>query len=31
MKFIAFGGDSGTYDMGLQELSGAMERGHQLL
>jgi pyruvate ferredoxin oxidoreductase beta subunit len=31
MKFIVFGGDGGTYDMGLQSLSGAMERGHQLL
>lgn len=26
-KFIAFGGDGGTYDIGLQSLSGAMERG----
>ena len=24
-KFIAFGGDGGTYDIGLQSLSGAME------
>ena len=31
MKFIAFGGDGGTYDIGFQALSGAMERGHQLL
>jgi pyruvate ferredoxin oxidoreductase beta subunit len=30
-KFIAFGGDGGTYDIGLQSLSGAMERGHQML
>ncbi len=30
-KFIAFGGDGGTYDIGLQSLSGAMERGHNLL
>jgi pyruvate ferredoxin oxidoreductase beta subunit len=30
-KFIAFGGDGGTYDIGLQSLSGAMERGHQIL
>ncbi|WDC85099.1 thiamine pyrophosphate-dependent enzyme [Caloramator sp. mosi_1] len=30
-KFIAFGGDGGTYDIGLQSLSGAMERGHDLL
>ena len=27
MKFIAFGGDGGTYDIGFQALSGAMERG----
>ena len=26
--FIAFGGDGGTYDIGLQSLSGALERGH---
>lgn len=26
-KFLAFGGDGGTYDIGLQSLSGAMERG----
>ena len=25
-KFITFGGDGGTYDIGLQSLSGAMER-----
>ena len=30
-KFIAFGGDGGTYDIGLQSLSGAMERGHDML
>lgn len=29
--FIAFGGDGGTYDIGLQSLSGTMERGHNLL
>ena len=29
-KFICFGGDGGTYDIGLQALSGAMERGHDL-
>lgn len=29
-KFIAFGGDGGTYDIGLQALSGAMERGHDM-
>jgi pyruvate/2-oxoacid:ferredoxin oxidoreductase beta subunit/NADPH-dependent glutamate synthase beta subunit-like oxidoreductase/ferredoxin len=31
IKFIAFGGDGGTYDIGLQSLSGAMERGHKML
>jgi formate dehydrogenase major subunit len=31
VKFIAFGGDGGTYDIGLQSLSGAMERGHNML
>ncbi|TKJ47135.1 hypothetical protein CEE34_05420 [Candidatus Aerophobetes bacterium Ae_b3a] len=31
IKFIAFGGDGGTYDIGLQALSGVMERGHNLL
>jgi pyruvate ferredoxin oxidoreductase beta subunit len=31
MKFIAFGGDGGTYDIGLQSLSGAMERGHNMV
>ena len=31
VKFIAFGGDGGTYDIGLQSLSGAAERGHQFL
>ncbi len=29
-KFIAFGGDGGTYDIGLQSLSAAMERGHDM-
>ena len=28
IRFIAFGGDGGTYDIGLQALSGALERGH---
>lgn len=28
---IAWGGDGGTYDIGLQALSGAMERGHNML
>ena len=27
-KFITIGGDGGTYDIGLQSLSGALERGH---
>ena len=31
VKFLAFGGDGGTYDIGLQALSGAAERGHQFL
>ncbi len=31
IKFIAFGGDGGTYDIGLQSLSGAIERGHDFL
>lgn len=30
-KFIAFGGDGGSYDIGFQSLSGAMERGHNML
>ena len=28
IRFLAFGGDGGTYDIGLQSLSGALERGH---
>jgi pyruvate ferredoxin oxidoreductase beta subunit len=28
---IVFGGDGGTYDIGLQALSGAIERGHRFL
>ena len=31
IKFIAFGGDGGTYDIGLQSLSGTLERGHNIL
>lgn len=31
MKFVAFGGDGGTYDIGFQSLSGAMERNHDLV
>jgi len=31
LKFIAFGGDGGTYDIGIQALSGALERGHKMM
>lgn len=31
IKFIVFAGDGGTYDIGLQALSGALERGHDFL
>ena len=31
INFIAMGGDGGTYDIGFQSLSGAMERGHNML
>ncbi|NLS45349.1 MAG: pyruvate ferredoxin oxidoreductase [Firmicutes bacterium] len=31
IQFIAIGGDGGTYDIGLQSLSGAMERGHDMV
>jgi pyruvate ferredoxin oxidoreductase beta subunit len=31
VKFLAFGGDGGTYDIGFQALSGAMERGHDMM
>lgn len=31
VNVVAFGGDGGTVDIGLQSLSGAMERGHNLL
>ena len=31
VKFMAVGGDGGTYDIGLQSLSGAMERGHNMV
>ena len=27
-KILAIGGDGGTYDIGFQSLSGALERGH---
>lgn len=30
-KFLTIGGDGGTYDIGLQSLSGAMERGHDMV
>lgn len=30
-KFITFGGDGGTYDIGFQSLSGAMERNHDMV
>lgn len=31
VTFVVFGGDGGTYDIGLQSLSGALERGHHFL
>ena len=31
IKFVAFGGDGGSYDIGLQSLSGALERGHKFV
>jgi pyruvate ferredoxin oxidoreductase beta subunit len=31
IKFLGTGGDGGTYDIGLQALSGAMERGHDIV
>lgn len=31
IKFIAFGGDGGTYDIGFQALSGMLERRHSCL
>jgi len=31
VKTVAIGGDGGTVDIGLQALSGAMERGHDML
>jgi pyruvate ferredoxin oxidoreductase beta subunit len=31
VKFLVVGGDGGSYDIGLQSLSGALERGHQFL
>jgi len=31
IRFVAFGGDGGTYDIGIQALSGAIERGHNFM
>lgn len=31
IKFVNFAGDGATYDIGLQSLSGAMERGHNMM
>lgn len=31
IKFLAIGGDGGTTDIGLQSLSGALERGHDFV
>ncbi|HPN96666.1 MAG TPA: thiamine pyrophosphate-dependent enzyme [Candidatus Moranbacteria bacterium] len=31
IKFVTFAGDGGTYDIGFQSLSGALERGHNFL
>jgi len=31
VTFVVFAGDGGTYDIGLQSLSGALERGHHFL
>ncbi|PIU61182.1 pyruvate ferredoxin oxidoreductase [archaeon CG_4_8_14_3_um_filter_38_5] len=31
VKFLAIGGDGGTYDIGLQSLSGALERGQNFV
>ena len=31
MNFVNFAGDGATYDIGLQALSGAMERGHKMM
>ncbi|MBI3988204.1 MAG: pyruvate ferredoxin oxidoreductase [candidate division NC10 bacterium] len=31
IRIIVFGGDGGTYDIGLQSLSGALERRHHFL
>ncbi|HOP95105.1 MAG TPA: thiamine pyrophosphate-dependent enzyme [Dictyoglomaceae bacterium] len=29
IRFVSFSGDGGTYDIGIQSLSGAIERGHR--
>jgi len=31
LRFVAIGGDGATYDIGLQWLSGALERGHRFI
>jgi pyruvate ferredoxin oxidoreductase beta subunit len=31
INFLAYGGDGGTADIGFQALSGAMERGHNMI
>ncbi|MFH1786719.1 MAG: thiamine pyrophosphate-dependent enzyme [archaeon] len=31
IKFVAFAGDGGTYDIGLQSLSGTLERNHNVV
>ena len=31
MRFVTFAGDGATYDIGFQALSGALERGHQMM
>ncbi len=31
INFVAFGGDGGSFDIGLQSLSGALERAHDFL
>lgn len=31
IKFLAIGGDGSSYDIGLQSLSGALERGHDFV
>ena len=31
IKFLAFGGDGASYDIGLQFISGVLERGHKMI